>query len=732
MNKRSLILPVILIMLISLACQALTGSQATPPSALGTAIVIQPSLAPSRTPRPTRTTIPTHTPSAGQPNSSSGSSKPVKTAPPEPSPTPIGSYTNNEAGFKFQYPPDWNIDSQSAGHVTINNTSIGMAFIILVDPGDTLDAVATDLKDNTFKGEDVTIADGKNVTLGSGESAKVKELAVKSTQGTLIYRVAFTSFGPHTYALIAVGLPDTLKNQADLLAELYGSATFFPPQPFGTPGDQTLGLLANGDPDASDLDPALTTTSAADYVGLLFSGLVRLGPDLQVNPDLAESWEISADGLVYTFTLRSNLAFSDGTPLTTKDIIYSWERAADPNLKSPTVATYLGDIVGLKDRLNGKTDHISGLKAIDDHTLVVKVDAPKPYFLEKLTYPTAFIVDQNTVTDNPKDWVFQANASGPYMIMKYTETRSLILERNPKYYKQAEVPYVGYLLDAGGSAVSRYEDGTVDILYLGGQNAERVRRTDDPLHNQWQSVTTLCTTFVQMNNNLPPFDDINVRKAFALSVDRAGFVERLTNNMDIPAVTILPPAMPGFSKAISAASYNADQAKAALKASKYAGNLPEIKLNASGFGTQGNPEVDALVATWKQILGIDVKVEFLDPTTFTESARTNPAQMTLYGWCADYPDPQNFLDVLYHTGSDFNVSGYSNPSIDKLLDQANVDLDPASRIKFYNQAEKALLDDFATVPIEHGVYDVLVKPRVQGFVLAPLHASFVPFLSLRK
>ncbi len=730
MNKRIFILPVLFIMFVSLACQAVLGTPVVPQPAT-TAVQVVP--APTRTPRPTRTPLPTSTTLPGEPTSTPRAERPVKTAPPEPSPTPVGTYTNSEAGFSFRFPPDWDIDTQSAGHVTINNTSIGATFIILVDPGDTLDAVISDLENNTFKGETVKVNDTADIKLGSGEMAHAKDMVVSGSNGDLVYRIAFTTLGPHNYALISVGSADTLLSEKSTFADIYGSAVFFPPQPFGTPADQTLGLLEFGDPSPSDLDPALTTGSAADFVGLIFSGLVRLGPDLQVYPDLAESWEISSDGLVYTFTLRSGLTFGDGTPLTANDVVFSWERAADPSMASSTAATYLGDIVGLKDKLAGKANTISGLKVLNDQTLVVHVDAPKPYFLEKLTYPTAFVVDQNTVSSNPKDWVFEANPSGPYQIMKYTETRSLILERNPTYYQQPAIPYVAFLLDAGGSAISRYQDGTIDILNLGGQTAEQVRRPDDPLHSQWQTTTSLCTTLVQFNNTLPPFDDANVRKAFALAVDRNGFVERLTNNMDLAALNILPPGMPGFNKNIKALDFNADQAKAALAAStKYKGSLPEVTLNASGLGTQSNPDVDALVATWKQVLGVDVKVAFLDPSTFTESSRNSPAQMALYGWCADYPDPQNFLDVLYHTGSEFNISGYSNPAIDKLLEQAGVELDPAKRIDLYNQAEKALLDDFAAAPIEYSVIDVLVKPRVQGYIQAPLHASFVPWLSFKK
>ncbi len=147
-----------------------------------------------------------------------------------------------------------------------------------------------------------------------------------------------------------------------------------------------------------DYDPATTGTSGDKR---LFSGLVSFDPRLNLVPDLAERWEVSPDGTVYTFFLRKNARFHNGRPVTAQDVIYSWTRAADPKLQSPTVLTYLGDIVGIREVNEGRAASVSGLKALDDHTLQVTIDAPKPYFLMKLTYPTAFVVDKANVESGP-------------------------------------------------------------------------------------------------------------------------------------------------------------------------------------------------------------------------------------------------------------------------------------------------------------------------------------------
>lgn len=236
---------------------------------------------------------------------------------------------------------------------------------------------------------------------------------------------------------------------------------------------------------------------------------------------------------------------------------------------------------------------------------------------------------------------------------------------------------------------------------------------------------------VMFNNATVPFDDIQVRQAFAMSIDKDALVERMTNNVDIPANAILPPAMPGYQGTTQGLDFDKAAAKAALSASKYGTELPEVKLSVSGYGDSESDLVNALVSMWKDALGVQVKVEYLDPTRFAEAAREQANPMTLFGWCADYPDPENFLDILFHTGSEMNASAYSNPEVDKLLEQARVEQDPARRIQLYQQIETTLLEDVAAVPYIYSVENVLVKPRVVGFKLMPMSGSYIPSLSLQ-
>ena len=175
--------------------------------------------------------------------------------------------------------------------------------------------------------------------------------------------------------------------------------------------DQSI-VLVGGQP--RTLDPALTHGGPSGPIGAIFSGLVTLDTDLQIQPELATSWDVSDDGTVYTFHLRPDAVFHDGRPITAEDIIFSWERAADPQTNSDTVATYLGDVVGVEEMLADQADHINGLQAIDDHTLQVQIDEPKVYFLSKLNYPVTYVVDRENVSQT--DWEKNPNGSGAFTL----------------------------------------------------------------------------------------------------------------------------------------------------------------------------------------------------------------------------------------------------------------------------------------------------------------------------
>ena len=200
------------------------------------------------------------------------------------------------------------------------------------------------------------------------------------------------------------------------------------------------------------------------YVAEIFSGLVTLDQNLKVVPDIAEKWDVSDDRKTYTFYLRKEVKFHDGRPVTAQDFKYSIERAANPATLSPTAENYLGDIVGVKDKLNRKAAEVSGVQVIDDYTLKITIDAPKAYFLAKLTFPTAYVVDKNNVERGGRTWTDKPNGTGPFKLQEYVRSQRLILAKNENYYGDVKpkLDEVQFIL-AGGSFMTMYENGDLGI-----------------------------------------------------------------------------------------------------------------------------------------------------------------------------------------------------------------------------------------------------------------------------
>ena len=485
------------------------------------------------------------------------------------------------------------------------------------------------------------------------------------------------------------------------------------------PLDEALVLAGGESTNPRTYDPA-TTHGSGDR--LVFSGLVSLDPQLRLTPDLAESWTVDAGGTVYTFGLRSNAKFHDGRPVTAQDVIYSWERAASPAIASETVLTYLGDIVGLKEMTAGQADHIRGLEALDDRTLRVTIDGPKPYFLLKLTYPTGFVVDRNNV-EAGGEWYRQPNGTGPFRMREWRRFEVIIYEANQDFYLgPPAIPYVVVRLYAGES-VRLYESDEVDIAGVGLYSAERFLDPGEPLHSELLSGVSLCTGYVVFDARRPPFDDQLVRRAFSMAFDRQRFIDVLLRGIALPAAGPYPPGLPGFSYELAGLTYDPAAARQLLAESKYGGpeGLPPIVYTDGGIGNVASPDVAALAEMWKRNLGVTISIENLESNYYFDHVFSgNHGQLLGGGWCADYPDPENFADVLFHSDSEQNLGGFSDETLDDLLEMARVEPDVSRRISLYQQAERMIVDEAPVLFTTHSLSFVLVKPYVRGYVLTPI------------
>ncbi len=467
------------------------------------------------------------------------------------------------------------------------------------------------------------------------------------------------------------------------------------------------------------LDPARWLYGGDGLVGDLFSGLARLGVDLRPVPDLAEDWEISDDGTVYTFHLRPDVTFHDGKPFTADDVVYSWERAASLALGSHTAATYLNDIVGVPEVLAGSADSISGLRVIDDHTLEVTIDAPRAYFLYKLTAPAAWIVDRETV-----DQIDTApNGTGPFSLMRHDENEVYIVQRNPNYHLgPVALEYVVYRIYAG-HAVRLYETGYIDTLTISKDLVPRAQDPADPLYGNVQVASSLCTDFLVFDVTQPPFEDPLVRRAFVMAVDKARYQEVALGGTGVLADALYPPGLPGYTAEVAPLPYDPEAAAQALRDSSYGGpdGLPEVVFTTVGFGGDVSGRDGLLIQMWQQALGVTVTVEGLDFDSFYDELYGGEhGQIVSSGWCADYPDPENFAE-LFHTASVQNYGRYSNPEVDAILEQARSKPDIDLRLRMYQQVQQMLLDEAAAIFLSHSeAYYIVTKPYLNGYISTPI------------
>ncbi len=462
------------------------------------------------------------------------------------------------------------------------------------------------------------------------------------------------------------------------------------------------------------LDPAIAQdVTSHQFISLIFSGLVALDSNLEVVPDLAESWEVDSSGTVYTFHLRPNARFHNGRPVTAEDVRYSLERACDPT-RGPVkrAQSYLDDIVGVMERTRGRADSISGIKVLDDHTIQITIDAPKPYFLAKLTYPTSYVVDRESVERDPDGWTGNPIGTGPFKVTKIADDQMVLAAFDDYYRGRPNVD--GIVFYYRGQAVNMYERGQLDIVEIGAAYVDRVLDPKDPLHPDLRVIPQLDVWYIGFNCQKPPFNDPHVRRAFAYATNKKAIAEIVYNKMVLPARGILPPGMPGYNPDLKGLDYDPDAAMDELTRSQYgdASELPPIILTVTGSATG-----EMLAEMYKQALGVEIQVEVVDWGEFLRGLDEQKYQMFSLGWIADYPDPHNFLDLLFYSHSAYNHGAYSNPQVDSLLEKARVEQDHDRRMALYRQAEQLLVEDAPWIPLYHSAGYYLVKPYVKNLII---------------
>lgn len=475
-----------------------------------------------------------------------------------------------------------------------------------------------------------------------------------------------------------------------------------------------------------ELDPQIVTGLPEIRILMaLFEGLTAMDPvDLHPIPGIAESWTISQDGRQYTFKIRKDAKWSNGDPLTAHDFIFSFKRILSPKLGAP-YAYFLFGVKGAEEYNKGSTNDFStvGFIALDDTTLTINLKEPIPYFLSLLTHVAWYPVHSQTVLNSgPMDergtgWTRPEKmvSNGPFKLTKWSIGDSVGVVKNP-YYWDAQAVRLNkiyfYPIEDQNTEESAFRTGQLHITEkIPSTKIKHYRETNSPFLRLAPYFMTYAYVF---NTQSPPFDDIRLRKAFSLALDRKAIVENITQKGEFPAYSYVPPNSAGYF-ATTQLSEDIENAKKLLAEAGYpeGKGLPPIKLL---YNTSENHRsiAEALQYMWHKNLGVNVELVNQEWKVYLQSRGGDDYQLIRFGWVGDYLDPNAFLEV-FSSNSGNNFSKWKNKEYDELLDKASKTLNTKARLAFYNSAETILLNDLPILPLFFYNTSYLVLPNVKNW-----------------
>lgn len=510
-----------------------------------------------------------------------------------------------------------------------------------------------------------------------------------------------------------------------LTALIAGNAAMAADVPAGVQLAEKQTLVRNNGAEVQSLDPHKIEGVPESNVNRdLFEGLLVTDVEGHPAPGVAEKWE-NKDFKVWTFHLRKDAKWSDGTPVTAEDFVYSWQRLANPNTASP-YASYLqyGHIANIDDIIAGKKPVTDlGVKAIDANTFEVTLSEPVPYFYKLLVHPSVSPVPKSAVEKFGEKWTQPANivTNGAYKLKDWVVNERMVLERNPQYWNNAKtvINQVTYLpISSEVTDVNRYRSGEIDMTY-NNMPIELFQKLKKEIPKEVHVDPYLCTYYYEINNQKAPFTDVRVRTALKLALDRDIIVNKVKNQGDLPAYSYTPPYTDGM-KLVEPEWFKWSQEKRNEEAKKllaeagYTADKPltfNLLYNTSDLHKK---LAIAVASIWKKNLGANVKLENQEWKTFLDTRHQGTFDVARAGWCADYNEPTSFLNTMLSDSSN-NTAHYKSPAFDKLIAETLQVTDDAKRADLYAKAEQQLDKDSAIVPVYYYVNARLVKPWVGGY-----------------
>ncbi len=493
--------------------------------------------------------------------------------------------------------------------------------------------------------------------------------------------------------------------------------------------DNVLVVHQVGYPDI--FDPQKSSFSSEIVIlAQAYEGLTRLNENLETVPAAAEKWEYNADATVITFTLRPDLKYSDGSPLTAANFEYAVRRTCDPETAGQ-YQSILFDIAGCGDLASTPTTDTAaletargnvGVQTVDDSTLVINLAQPAPYFHTVASLWVMYPVKQEIVEKNGDNWWQEAEnhvGNGPFKIDSIEENQEINFSRNDNYWNPAKLDGLKYIYIPDSSvALEAYRQGQIDIMTIDPSQLPAIKG-DPEMSQEFLQYPAATTTDLDFNLTKAPFEDPKVRQAFAYAFDRETYCEVIRNGDCSPTLTWIPKGIPGYDAGEDRYAFDPEKAKQALAESTYgsADALPEITLAYNSNDPANQARHEFIAQNYQDILGVKITLEPQPSQEFSAARKSveTRRQLNLGGWIGDYPDPQNWLSVYWRCDAFAKRQGYCNEEADKLMTEGDTSTDPEARIKAYQEAQKIVVGDIPSVMLYNPTHIFLVKPYVTNY-----------------
>ncbi|HEV2674275.1 MAG TPA: peptide ABC transporter substrate-binding protein [Aliidongia sp.] len=477
------------------------------------------------------------------------------------------------------------------------------------------------------------------------------------------------------------------------------------------------------------LDPQKVDSAEESTILLdLFDGLTRINGKGEIIPAVAQSWDVAPDGLTWTFHLRSDAKWSDGTPVTAGDFVYSFRRSVDPATAAPYVSI-LYAVVGARAISDGKEKDLSklGVTAPDDHTLKIALTEPTAFLPGVLALPIGYPIPKAAVDAYGTQWTRPGKmvSNGAYKLDYWEPQQEIRLTRNPNYWdaKSVRIDVARWLVvESDETAFKRFRAGELDFSRIPVTEIPYARKN---MAAELHPDVNMWTAYVILNVGKAPLSDVRLRQALAMTIDRETLADKVDPHGELPAYGLVPPGMPGYTQqppdwmALGKAE-RLTKAKALYAEAGYGPDKP-LKLELI-YPTSENARrmTSAMAGMWKQALGAEIVMTNEENQVTLAQTRHHDFEMSLYGWIADYPDPWTFLSILQSDSGDLNTFDYKNPEFDQLLSKATQTIEPAARLKVLEAAERVISRDMPMIPLYYDVRPYLVSTRLDGYHANPL------------